>query len=151
MESSTNFNKMCESIFSANQTDAKAKITSIKTEALLYESILLVNSVVIEAKIEAIKKITLLYRDLLLKSFYSAYRVNDDDEKSMFTVHAWADMQKNGSESETPIFHVLINSKQGRGKRGKIKTLGVDTTDDEIELVYMAMRPQIKKLQEFFQ
>lgn len=151
MESSTNFNKMCESIFSVNQIDAKAKIVSIKTAALLSESILLVNSVVIKAKIEAIKKVTLLYRDLLSKSFYSAYRVDDDDEKPMFTVHVWADMQKDGSESETPIFHVLINSKQGRMKRSKIKTLGVDTTDDEIELVYMAMRPQIKKFQEFFQ
>ena len=55
------------------------------------------------------------------------------------------------SESETPVFHVLINSRGERMKRSKIKTLGVDTTDDEIELVYLAMLPKIKKLQEFFE
>ena len=126
MESSTNFNKLCESIFYVDQLKA-------------------------EAKIAVIKKVALLYSALFSKSFYSAYRVNDDDEKPMFTVNVWADMQKDGSESETPIFHVLINSKQGRGKRGKIKTLGVDTTEDEIELVYLAMIPKIKKLQEFFE
>ena len=126
MESSINFNKLCESIFYVDQLKA-------------------------EAKIAVIKKVALLYNALFSKSFYSAYRVNDDDEKPMFTVHAWADMQKDGSESETPVFHILINNRGERMKRSKIKTLGVDTTDDEIELVYLAMRPQIKKLQEFFQ
>ena len=126
MESSTNFNKLCESIFYVDQLKS-------------------------EAKIAVIKKVALLYSALFSKSFYSAYRVNDDDEKPMFTVNVWADMQKDGSESETPVFHILINSRGERMKRSKIKTLGVDTTDDEIELVYMAMRPQIKKLQEFFQ
>ena len=126
MESSTNFNKLCETIFYVDQLKA-------------------------EAKIAVIKKVALLYSSLFSKSFYSAYRVNDDDEKPMFTVHAWADMQKDGSESETPVFHILINNRGERMKRSKIKTLGVDTTDDEVELVYLAMLPKIKKLQEFFE
>lgn len=126
MESSTNFNKLCETIFYVDQLKA-------------------------EAKMEIIKKVALLYRAMFSKSFYSAYRVNDDDEKPMFSVYVWADMQKDGSESETPVFHVLINSRGERMKRSKIKTLGVDTTDDEIELVYLAMLPNIKKLREFFE
>lgn len=126
MESSTNFNKLCETIFYVDQLKA-------------------------EAKMEIIKKVALLYNSLFSKSFYSAYRVNDDDEKPMFTVNVWADMQKDGSESETPVFHVLINSRGERMKRSKTKTLGVDTTDDEIELVYLAMLPKIKKLREFFE
>ena len=124
---------------------------AIKKIALLYGSISLVNRVEVKAKMDVIKRVALLYSSLFSKSFYSAYRVNDDDEKPLFTAHVWADMQKDGSESETPVFHVLINSRQERGKRSKIKTLGVDTTDDEIELVYMAMLPKIKKLQEFFE
>lgn len=126
MEQSTNFNKLCESIFYVDQLKA-------------------------EAKMAVIKKVALLYNSLFSKSFYSPYRVNDNDEKPMFTVNVWADMQKDGSESETPIFHVLINSRGERMKRSKIKTLGVDTTDDEIELVYLAMLPKIKKLKEFFE
>lgn len=126
MESSTNFNKLCETIFYVDQLKA-------------------------EAKMEIIKKVALLYRAMFSKSFYSAYRVNDDDEKPMFSVYVWADMQKDGSESETPVFHVLINSRGERMKRSKIKTLGVDTTDDEVELVYLAMLPKIKKLREFFE
>lgn len=126
MESSTNFNRLCETIFYVDQLKA-------------------------EAKMEIIKKVALLYRAMFSKSFYSAYRVNDDDEKPMFSVYVWADMQKDGSESETPIFHVLINSRGERMKRSKIKTLGVDTTDDEVELVYLAMLPKIKKLREFFE
>lgn len=126
MEQFTNFNSLCESIFYVDELKANAKM-------------------------EIIKKVALLYSSLFSKSFYSAYRVNDDDEKPMFTVNVWADMQKDGSESETPVFHVLINSRGERMKRSKIKTLGVDTTDDEIELVYLAMLPKIKKLKEFFE
>lgn len=114
------------------------------------ESILYVDELKANVKMEIIKKVALLYSALFSKSFYSAYRVNDDDEKPMFTVNVWAD-KKDGSESETPIFHVLINSRGERIKRSKIKTLGVDTTDDEVELVYLAMLPKIKKLQEFFE
>lgn len=125
MESSTNFNKLCESIFYVDELKANAKM-------------------------EVIKKVALLYSSLFSRSFYSAYRVNDDDEKPMFSVHVWADMQKDGSESETPVFHVIIVNKAERVNRSKTKTLGVDTTDDEIELVYLAMLPKIKKLQEFF-
>lgn len=125
MEQFTNFNRMCESILYVDELKANIKM-------------------------EIIKKVALLYSALFSKSFYSAYRVNDDDEKPMFTVHVWVD-KKDGSESETPIFHVLINSRQERMKRSKIKTLGVDTTDDEVELVYLAMLPKIKKLREFFE
>ena len=126
MESSTNFNRLCESIFYVDELKANAKM-------------------------EIIKKVTLLYKSLFSKSFYSAYRVNDDDEKPMFSVHVWADMQKDGSESETPVFHVMIINKAERVDRYKTKTLGVDTTDDEVELVYLAMLPKIKKLREFFE
>ena len=125
MEQFTNFNRMCESILYVDELKANIKM-------------------------EIIKRVALLYNALFSKSFYSAYRVNDDDEKPMFTVNVWAD-KKDGSESETPVFHVLINSRGERMKRSKIKTLGVDTTDDEIELVYLAMLPKIKKLQEFFE
>ena len=125
MEQFTNFNRMCESILYVDELKANIKM-------------------------EIIKRVALLYNALFSKSFYSAYRVNDDDEKPMFTVNVWAD-KKDGSESETPVFHVLINSRGERMKRSKIKTLGVDTTDDEIELIYMAMLPKIKKLQEFFE
>ena len=125
MEQFTNFNRMCESISYVDELKANIKM-------------------------EIIKRVALLYSALFSKSFYSAYRVNDDDEKPMFTVNVWAD-KKDGSESETPVFHVLINNRGERMKRSKIKTLGVDTTDDEIELVYLAMLPKIKKLQEFFE
>ena len=150
MESSINFSRLCESILLGDKIEVKAKMEAIKKIALLYGSISLVNRVEVKAKMEIIKRVALLYSSLFSKSFYSAYRVNDDDEKPMFTAHVWAD-EKDGSESETPIIHVLINSRQERTKRSKIKTLGVDTTDDEIELVYMAMLPKIKKLQEFFE
>lgn len=126
MEQFTNFNRLCESIFYVDQLKANAKM-------------------------EIIKKVALLYNSLFSRSFYSAYRVNDDDEKPMFSVHVWADRQKDGSESETPVFHVIIVNKAERVNRSKTKTLGVDTTDDEIELVYLAMLPKIKKLKEFFE